>query len=71
MKGTDEPAELAGAAQNPAASLISVPFQNNTDSEFTLERKRSTSNIQPAWPLESPNQTPKVFLVGGPSPRTK
>ena len=31
---TDDVGDLARAAQNPIADLISVPFQNNTNFEF-------------------------------------
>ena len=43
---------LAQAAQNPVASLISLPFQNNTD--FGIgpdDSTRNTLNIQPVWPF--------------------
>ena len=32
--GNDKIAELARAAHNPVASMISLPFQNNTDFNF-------------------------------------
>ncbi len=44
---------LAKAAQNPIASLISLPFQNNTD--FGIgpdDETRNTLNIQPVWPFK-------------------
>ena len=51
--GEDLTAELARAAQNPVASMISVPFQNNTDFNFGPEDKTlSTTNIQPVIPFE-------------------
>lgn len=43
---------LAKAAQNPVASLISLPFQNNTD--FGIgpdDETKNTLNIQPVWPF--------------------
>ena len=43
---------LAKAAQNPIASLISLPFQNNTD--FGIgpdDETKNTLNIQPVWPF--------------------
>ena len=46
-------AALARAAQNPIASLISVPFQNNTN--FNLGPEEGTQNvlnIQPVLPFE-------------------
>jgi hypothetical protein len=35
--GENRQEELARAAQNPVASLISLPFQNNTNFEFGPE----------------------------------
>ncbi len=50
--GEDETAELARAAQNPVASLISLPFQNNTNFEFgPREKTQNVLNIQPVWPF--------------------
>ena len=52
---TEEPApggDLAAKIQNPIASMISVPFQNNTD--FGIgpdDRVRNTLNIQPVIPV--------------------
>jgi hypothetical protein len=45
--------DLERQIQNPVASLISLPFQNNMD--FGVgpdERTRNTLNIQPVWPFE-------------------
>ena len=45
-------AELAKATQNPLASMISLPFQNNTN--FGIGPDDDTSNIlniQPVWPF--------------------
>ena len=51
--GEDETAELAKAAQNPVASLISLPIQNNTTYDFGPEDKtQNTLNIQPVWPFQ-------------------
>lgn len=51
--GENETAELARAVQNPVASLISVPFQNNTNFEWGPEEETlNTLNIQPVIPLE-------------------
>ena len=45
--------ELRKAAQNPVASMISVPFQNNTDFNIGPDNKtKNTLNIQPVWPFE-------------------
>ena len=44
--------ELAKAAQNPVADLISLPFQNNTNFNFGPEEKtQNVLNIQPVWPI--------------------
>ncbi len=51
--GEDETAELARAAQNPVANMISVPFQNNTNFDFgPLEKTQNVLNIQPVLPFE-------------------
>ncbi|MEA2047378.1 MAG: neuromedin U [Campylobacterota bacterium] len=45
--------ELRKAAQNPVASMISVPFQNNTDFNIGPDNKsKNTLNIQPVIPFE-------------------
>ena len=45
--------ELRKEVQNPVATLISVPFQNNTDFGIGPEGKtKNTLNIQPVWPFE-------------------
>jgi len=45
--------ELARAAQNPLASMISLPFQNNTNFEFGPEEDvQNVLNIQPVVPFE-------------------
>lgn len=47
-----EAAELAKKLANPIASLISVPFQNNTDLGIgELNGARNTLNIQPVVPI--------------------
>jgi len=44
--------DLAKAAQNPIASLISVPVQNNTNFDYGPDDKtQNTLNIQPVWPF--------------------
>ena len=43
--------KLAAAAQNPLASLISLPFQNNTTFGGTGGDYNNVLNIQPVWPF--------------------
>jgi hypothetical protein len=51
--GEDEVAELARAAQNPVANMISLPVQNNLTFEFgPQEEPLNVANIQPVWPFE-------------------
>lgn len=46
-------AELAKAAQNPLANLMSFPFQNNTSFEIgPYDRTQNVLNIQPVIPLK-------------------
>ncbi len=50
--GKTSTAELAKAAQNPVASMISLPFQNDTNFNFGPEEKtQNVLNIQPVWPI--------------------
>lgn len=50
--GENPEEELAKAAQNPVADLISLPFQNNTNFNFGPENKtQNILNIQPVWPF--------------------
>ena len=50
---TDDVGDLARAAQNPIADLISVPFQNNTNFEFgPRENTQNVLNIQPVVPVD-------------------
>ena len=50
--GEDETAELARAAQNPVASMISVHFQSNTNFNFgPQEKTQNVLNIQPVLPF--------------------
>jgi hypothetical protein len=50
--GKDPTEELAKAAQNPIASMISLPFQNNTNFEVgPKEKTQNVLNIQPVWPF--------------------
>jgi hypothetical protein len=44
--------DLAKAAQNPVANMISLPLQNNTNFDFgPNEQTQSILNIQPVWPI--------------------
>jgi hypothetical protein len=55
------PAELAKKLANPIASLISVPFQNNTDYGIgQYNGYRNTMNIQPVVPI---GLGPKLNLI--------
>jgi hypothetical protein len=50
--GVVDEGELARAAQNPVASMISLPFQNNMS--FGVgpdDRVQNVHNIQPVWPV--------------------
>ncbi len=50
--GGSDTAALARAAQNPVSSMISLPFQNNTDFNFGPKDKTlNTTNIQPVIPF--------------------
>jgi hypothetical protein len=57
-----EQAKLAKQAQNPIASLISLPIQNNTN--FGIgpdgDETQNITNIQPVWPFRLGN---KVNLI--------
>jgi len=45
-------AELAKAAQNPVANMISLPFQNNTNFGIGPDDDiQNILNIQPVWPV--------------------
>jgi hypothetical protein len=47
-----EQSDLAKAAQNPIANLISLPLQNNTNFNVgPKERTQNTLNVQPVWPF--------------------
>jgi hypothetical protein len=49
----DDSKSLAQAAQNPLASMISLPFQNNTNFNYGPEGgSQNTLNIQPVWPFK-------------------
>ena len=51
--GQESTDELRKAAQNPVASMISVPLQNNTDFNIGPDKKtKNTLNIQPVLPFE-------------------
>ncbi|MWB95343.1 hypothetical protein GON26_13320 [Flavobacterium sp. GA093] len=52
LQAQDDAAELAKKLSNPIASLISVPFQNNSDYGIgTLNGSRNTLNFQPVLPV--------------------
>ena len=53
QEGDDATAELARAAQNPVADMISLPFQNNTNFNFgPQEKTQNVLNIQPVIPFD-------------------
>lgn len=57
----DDAAELAKKLSNPISSLISVPFQNNTDYGIgDANGTRNTMNIQPVVPISI---SPKLNLI--------
>lgn len=44
--------DLARAAQNPVAAMISLPFQNNTTFDYGPDEDvQNVLNIQPVWPF--------------------
>lgn len=50
--GENETEELARAAQNPMANMISCPIQNNTSFKWgPLEKTQNVTNIQPVIPF--------------------
>jgi hypothetical protein len=60
-KTTSSAEELAKKLSNPVASLISVPFQNNTDIGIgQFNGSRNTLNIQPVIPI---HLTAKLNLI--------
>ena len=66
LYGQDDDAELAKKLSNPIASLISVPFQNNSDYGIgDLKGSRNTLNFQPVLPIslnENLNMITRVVL---------
>jgi len=49
QEGTED---LAKAAQNPIASMINLPFQNNSNLNFgPLEKTQNVLNVQPVYPF--------------------
>ena len=51
--GEDATEELARSAQNPITSMISLPFQNNTNFNFGPQKEtQNVLNIQPVLPFE-------------------
>ena len=58
---TSDAAELAKKLSNPISSLISVPFQNNSDYGIgEYKGSRNTMNIQPVVPVSI---TPKLNMI--------
>ncbi len=52
-QGENQTAELARAAQNPVADMISLPFQNNTNFNFGPQGKtQNILKVQPVIPFE-------------------
>jgi len=48
----DNAEDLAKAAQNPVANMISLPFQNNTNTGIgAKDETQNIMNIQPVWPI--------------------
>jgi len=48
----DEKADLAKAAQNPVANMISLPLQNNVNTGIGPDNEtQNILNIQPVWPV--------------------
>jgi hypothetical protein len=61
LQAQEDAEALAKKLANPVASLISVPFQENSDHGIgSLKGSRSTLNIQPVIPL---TLTPKLNLI--------
>ena len=52
QKSEAETANLAQAAQNPVANLISLPLQNNMDLTVGDKQVRNVLNVQPVLPFE-------------------
>ena len=51
---SDEVEDLAKAAQNPIANMISLPFQYNASFDWGPEEGTfSVLNIQPVWPFSN------------------
>src|SRR5215213_6909715 len=59
-----DPAELAKKLSNPVASLISVPFQNNTDVGIgDYNGSKNTLNFQPVIPIKLNNSVNLITRV--------
>ena len=56
MPAAAQEGDLEKQIQNPVASLISLPFQNNIDTGIgDFDRTRNTLNIQPVYPVSLGN----------------
>src|SRR3954467_12475459 len=61
---TSDAAELAKKLSNPVASLISVPFQNNTDVGIgDYNGSKNTLNFQPVIPIKLNNSVNLITRV--------
>ena len=63
--GENKTEELARAAQNPMANMISFPIQNNTNFNWgPLEKTQNVTNIQPVIPFNLGEDWLLISLVG-------
>ncbi len=65
-KSAESAADLAKKLSNPIASLISVPFQNNTDVSISpYNGSRNTLNFQPVIPISISEKWNMVSRISG------